>query len=170
MTEEQYRRLETMFKGIRDERGVARNTAVRIGTAFLELLRATLSDSRDFDNITFKNVLNKPNFLQGLVALGSIIFGEYAEGIRGGYIDENAVGELKRLWVREQITAGDGASHYDAGGKVLPALEVKGDSTFSGNLSSPEFVSAFLGGLAGLSRKKSSPMLQVRQKRNLLSR
>ena len=143
-----------MFKGIRDERGVARNTAVRIGTAFLELLRATLSDSRDFDNITFKNVLNKPNFLQGLVALGSIIFGEYAEGIRGGYIDENAVGELKRLWVREQITAGDGASHYDAGGKVLPALEVKGDSTFSGNLSSPEFVSAFLGGLGWAIQKK----------------
>ena len=143
-----------MFKGIRDERGVARNTAVRIGTAFLELLRATLSDSRDFDNITFKNVLNKPNFLQGLVALGSIIFGEYAEGIRGGYIDENAVGELKRLWVREQITAGDGASHYDAGGKVLPALEVKGDSTFSGNLSSPEFVSDFLGGLGWAIQKK----------------
>ena len=143
-----------MFKGIRDERDVARNTAVRIGTAFLELLRATLSDSRDFDNITFKNVLNKPNFLQGLVALGSIIFGEYAEGIRGGYIDENAVGELKRLWVREQITAGDGASHYDAGGKVLPALEVKGDSTFSGNLSSPEFVSAFLGGLGWAIQKK----------------
>ena len=143
-----------MFKGIRDERGVARNTAVRIGTAFLELLRATLSDSRDFDNITFKNVLNKPNFLQGLVALGSIIFGEYAEGIRGGYIDENAVGELKRLWVREQITAGDGVSHYDAGGKVLQALEVKGDSTFSGNLSSPEFVSDFLGGLGWAIQKK----------------
>lgn len=143
-----------MFKGIRDERGVAKNTAVRIGTAFLELLNVALSNDKDFDTISFKKVINKPTFMQGLIALGSIIFGEYAEGVRGGYIDENAVGELKRLWIREHAQIGDGASHLDESGKVLPALEVKGDSTFSGNLSSPEFVSAFLGGLGWAIQKK----------------
>ena len=38
MADEIYTRLETEFKGIRDERGLHANTATRIGTAFLELL------------------------------------------------------------------------------------------------------------------------------------
>ena len=38
MADEIYTRLETEFKGIRDERGLHANTATRIGNAFLELL------------------------------------------------------------------------------------------------------------------------------------
>lgn len=41
----------------------------------------------------------------------------------------------------------------DDAGIEHPALEVKGDSTFSGNLSSPEFISAFFGGLGWAIKK-----------------
>ena len=152
MKQEEYARLETSFQGIRDEKGVHANTAVRIGTAFLELLRMTMLG--EFDEISFNKVINKPQFLQGLISLGSVIFGEYEKGLKGGVITEEGVGELKDLWVREHIKAGDGQTHYDDMGRVLPALEVSGDSTFSGNLSSPEFVSAFFGGLGWAIQKK----------------
>lgn len=152
MTEQEYAILEREFQTIRDERGLHQNTAVRIGNAFLDLLRMTRNGN--FDEITFNKVLNKPTFLQGLITLGSIIFGEYAEGLQGGIITEEGVAELKELWVREHAEIGDGSLHYDAAGKVLPALEVRGDSTFNGNLSSPEFVSAFFGGLGWAIQKK----------------
>ncbi len=152
MNQAEYDRLEREFIGIRDERGVHANTAVRIGTAFLDLLRMTRSGN--FDEIVFNKVLNKPEFLQGLIALGSIILGEYAEGLQGGIITEEGVAELKDLWVREHAKLGDGTKHYDEAGRVIPALEVKGDSTFTGNLSSPEFVSAFFGGLGWAIQKK----------------
>ena len=152
MNQAEYDRLEREFIGIRDERGVHANTAVRIGTAFLDLLRMTLNG--EFDEIVFNKVLNKPTFLQGLIALGSIILGEYAEGLQGGIITEEGVAELKDLWVREHAKLGDGTKHYDEAGRVIPALEVKGDSTFTGNLSSPEFVSAFFGGLGWAIQKK----------------
>ena len=152
MKQEEYARLENSFQGIRDEKGVHANTAVRIGTAFLELLRMTMLG--EFDEISFNKVINKPQFLQGLISLGSVIFGEYEKGLKGGIITEEGVGELKDLWVREHIKAGDGQTHYDDMGRVLPALEVSGDSTFSGNLSSPEFVSAFFGGLGWAIQKK----------------
>ena len=152
MNQAEYERLEREFMDIRDERGVHANTAVRIGTAFLDLLRASLNG--EFDEISFNKVLNKPTFLQGLITLGSIIFGEYAEGLQGGIITEEGVAELKDLWVREHAKLGDGTKHYDEAGRVIPALEVKGDSTFTGNLSSPEFVSAFFGGLGWAIQKK----------------
>ena len=152
MTNEEYQRLELEFQGIRDETGIHQNTAVRIGTAFLDLLRATLSG--EFDEISFNKVINKPEFLQGLIALGTIVLGQYAEGLQGGIITPEGAAELKDLWVREHAKIGDGTTHYDAAGRVLPALEVKGDSTFTGNLSSPEFVSDFFGGL-GWSIKKN---------------
>lgn len=152
MNQAEYDRLEREFIGIRDERGVHANTAVRIGTAFLDLLRMTRSGN--FDEIVFNKVLNKPEFLKGLIALGSIILGEYAEGLQGGIITEEGVAELKDLWVREHAKLGDGTKHYDEAGRVIPALEVKGDSTFTGNLSSPEFVSAFFGGLGWAIQKK----------------
>ncbi len=152
MNTERYQELEREFKGIRDERGVHQNTAVRIGTAFLDLLRYCMTG--EFDEIIFNKVLNKPKFLQGLITLGSIIFGEYAEGLQGGIITEEGVAELKDLWVREHAKLGDGQIHRDEAGRVIPALEVKGDSTFSGNLSSPEFVSAFLGGIGWAIQKK----------------
>ena len=143
--EQDYNILEESLRKIRDERGVHANTAKRIGTALLDLLRLTRSGV--FDEIIFKKVLNKPEFLEGLIALGTIVLGEYAEGLKGGIITPDGVAELKDLWVREHAMIGDGSKHYDVSGRVLPALEVKGDSSFSGDLSSPEFVSAFLGGL-----------------------
>lgn len=152
MTTERYQELEREFKVIRDERGVAQNTAVRIGTAFLDLLRYCMSG--EFDEIIFNKVLNKPTFMKGLITLGSIIFGEYAEGLKGGIITEEGVAELKDLWVRQHAKIGDGSIHRDEAGRVLPALEVKGDSTFTGNLSSPEFVSDFLGGQGWTIQKK----------------
>ena len=144
--------LEESFRGIRDEYRLHANTALRIGTALLDLLR--FAQLGEFDEITFNKVLNHPTFLKGLTTLGSIIFGEYAEGLKGGIITKEGVAELKDLWVREHAKLGDGTTHYDESGKVLPALEVKGDSTFTGNLSSPEFVSEFLGGLGWAIQKK----------------
>ena len=44
--------------------------------------------------------------------------------------------------------------YTDENGVPRPALEVKGDSTFTGNLSSPEFVSDFLGGQGWTIQKK----------------
>ena len=152
MATERYQELEREFKVIRDERGVAQNTAVRIGTAFLDLLRYCMSG--EFDEIIFNKVLNKPTFMKGLITLGSIILGEYAEGLQGGIITEEGVAELKDLWVRQHAKIGDGSIHRDEAGRVLPALEVKGDSTFTGNLSSPEFVSDFLGGQGWTIQKK----------------
>ena len=162
MERERYQRLEREFLGIRDETGVHANTAVRIGTAFLELLRMTMLG--EFDEISFNKVINKPQFLQGLISLGSVIFGEYEKGLKGGIITEEGVGELKDLWVREHIKAGDGQTHYDDMGTVLPALEVSGDSTFSGNLSSPKFVSAFFGGLGwGIQKKEVTNAAGVKE-------
>jgi len=152
MATERYQELEREFKVIRDERGVAQNTAVRIGTAFLDLLRYCMSG--EFDEIIFNKVLNKPTFMKGLITLGSIVLGEYAEGLQGGIITEEGVAELKDLWVRQHAKIGDGSIHRDEAGRVLPALEVKGDSTFTGNLSSPEFVSDFLGGQGWTIQKK----------------
>jgi hypothetical protein len=144
--------LEESFRGIRDEYRLHANTALRIGTALLDLLR--FAQLGEFDEISFNKVLNHPTFLKGLTTLGSIIFGEYAEGLKGGIITEEGVAELKDLWVREHAKLGDGGKHYDEAGRVLPALEVKGDSTFTGNLSSPEFISEFLGGLGWAIQKK----------------
>lgn len=150
--QEEYQRLLASFRTIRDERGVAQNTAVRIGTAFIELLRFALTG--EFDEITFNKVLNKPTFMQGLITLGTIVLGEYSEGLKGGIITPEGAAELKELWVRQNAKLGDGQIHRDEAGKVIPALEVKGDSTFSGNLSSPEFVSAFFGGQGWCIKKK----------------
>ena len=152
MKQQEYNRLEESFMGIRDERNVRANTAVRIGTAFLELLR--YASIGEFEEISFKKVLNKPEFLEGLISLGTIVLGEYAEGLKGGIITPEGAAELKELWVREHATLGDGQKHYDAAGRVVPALEVRGDSTFTGSLSSPEFVSAFFGGLGWAIQKK----------------
>ena len=152
MATERYQELEREFKVIRDERGVAQNTAVRIGTAFLDLLRYCMSG--EFDEIIFNKVLNKPTFMKGLITLGTIVLGDYIEGLKGGIITEEAFAELKDLWVREHIKVGDGTVHKDEAGHELPALEVKGDSIFSGDLSTPEFQSGFLGGLGWAIQKK----------------
>lgn len=86
-------------------------------------------------------------FRQGLTALHNVIFGAYSEGLRGGIITSEAKAELEELWVRVNATIGDGTRHENQDGAEVPALAVRGDATFSHNLSSPEFVSAFLGGL-----------------------
>ena len=150
--DEDYNILEESFRAIRDERRVAANTAKRIGTAFLDLLRMTRNGV--FDEIIFERVLNKPKFLEGLISLGTIILGEYASGLQGGIITPEGAAELKDLWVREHARLGDGSKYHDEAGRVIPALEVQGDSTFTGNLSSPDFVSAFFGGLGWAIQKK----------------
>lgn len=152
MDHEQYLNLERSFIGIRDERNFRANTATRIGTAFLELLR--MIRTGEFDEVTFNSVTNKPSFLQGLYTYGSIILGDYIKGLQGGIITEEAFAELKDLWVREHAKIGDGSIHHDAAGRPLPALEVDGDTVFSGNLSSPEFISGFLSGLGWAIQKK----------------
>lgn len=150
--DEDYNILEESFRAIRDERRVAANTAKRIGTAFLDLLRMTRNGV--FDEIIFERVLNKPKFLEGLISLGTIVLGEYASGLQGGIITPEGAAELKDLWVREHARLGDGSKYHDEAGRVIPALEVQGDSTFTGNLSSPDFVSAFFGGLGWAIQKK----------------
>ena len=92
-------------------------------------------------------------FRQGLTALHDVVFGAYSAGLRGGIITPEAKAELEELWVRVNATIGDGTRHEDQDGREVPALAVKGDSTFSHNLSSPEFVSAFLGGLGWAIRR-----------------
>ena len=62
--------LEESFRGIRDEYRLHANTALRIGTALLDLLR--FAQLGEFDEITFNKVLNHPTFLKGLTTLGSI--------------------------------------------------------------------------------------------------
>lgn len=109
--------------------------------------------SRIYDDIAYGHI----TFNKGLTALATVFFGDYVEGLRGGIITEKAVAELKELWVREHTLLGDGTIRRDAAGKVIPALEVKGDSTFSGDLSSPEFISGFLGGLGWAIQKKEVP-------------
>jgi hypothetical protein len=152
MNHEQYLNLERSFIGIRDERNYRANTATRIGTAFLELLRMVATG--EFDEVTFNSVSNKPTFLQGLLTYGSIILGDYIKGLQGGIITEEAFAELKELWVREHVKVGDGTIHKDAAGRTMPALEVDGDAVFSGNLSSPDFVSGFFSGLGWAIQKK----------------
>lgn len=152
MDHSQYLNLERSFIGIRDERNFRANTATRIGTAFLELLR--MIRTGEFDEVTFNTVTNKPTFLQGLYTYGSIILGDYIKGLQGGIITEEAFAELKDLWVREHAKIGDGSIHHDAAGRPLPALEVDGDAVFSGNLSSPEFISGFLSGLGWAIQRK----------------
>ena len=99
------------------------------------------------NGMSISKFFNKPTFMQGLITLGSMILGEYAEGLKGGIITEDAYAELKELWAREHAKIGDGFRHQDDNGNYIPALEVLGDSTFNGNLSSPDFISSFLGGL-----------------------
>ncbi len=152
MTHEQYLNLERSFTGIRDERNFRANTATRIGTAFLELLRNIRTG--EFDEVSFNSVSNQPAFLKGLRTFGDIILGDYIKGLQGGIITSEAFAELKDLWVREHLKAGDGTIHHDAAGKPLPAFEVDGDAVFSGNLSSPDFISGFFGGLGWALQKK----------------
>lgn len=86
-------------------------------------------------------------FRQGLTTLGILSIGSYVKGLSGGIITPEAVAELEELWVRATATIGDGTRHRDQEGRDVPALAVKGDATFTDNLSSPEFISGFLGGL-----------------------
>lgn len=93
-------------------------------------------------------------FEQGLTALRDILLGDYAEGLRGGKLTPEGYAELGRLWVRTLATIGDGIRHRDEDGNDIPALRVRGDSTFSGNLSSPEFISNFIGGIGWAIQRK----------------
>ena len=140
--------LRPVFERIRDERRTAANTASRIGNAFLAIIPFL---DRTLDIFLSKVEDDRAEgfieFMKGLKSFGTIFLGEYAEGLAGGKLTEEGYAELENLWVRTFAKFGDGLQHQDIDGKAIPALQVDGDSAFSGNLSSTDFVSAFFGGL-----------------------
>jgi hypothetical protein len=140
--------LRPAFERIRDERRTAANTATRIGNAFLSII-PFLDRTLDIflSKIEDDRAEGFIEFMQGLKSFGTIFLGEYAEGLAGGKLTEEGYAELENLWVRTFAKFGDGLQHQDIDGKAIPALQVDGDSAFSGNLSSTDFVSAFFGGL-----------------------
>jgi len=86
-------------------------------------------------------VTNQTIFKVGLQTLGNILIGYYAEGVEGGIITPEGHVEIKTLITR--------------GLAKLQELFVVNDSTFGGNLSSVEFISAFLGGKGWAIQKKT---------------
>ena len=147
--------LRPVFERIRDERRTAANTASRIGNAFLAIIPFL---DRTLDIFLSKVEDDRAEgfieFMQGLKSFGTIFLGEYAEGLAGGKLTEEGYAELESLWVRTFAKFGDGLQHEDIEGHLIPALQVDGDSAFSGNLSSTDFVSAFFGGLGWAIQKK----------------
>ena len=140
--------LRPAFERIRDERRTAANTATRIGNAFLSII-PFLDRTLDIflSKIEDDRAEGFIEFMKGLKSFGTIFLGEYAEGLAGGKLTEEGFAELENLWVRTFAKFGDGLQHEDIEGHLIPALQVDGDSAFSGNLSSTDFVSAFFGGL-----------------------
>ena len=140
--------LRPAFERIRDERRTAANTATRIGNAFLSII-PFLDRTLDIflSKIEDDRAEGFIEFMRGLKSFGTIFLGEYAEGLAGGKLTEEGYAELENLWVRTFAKFGDGLQHEDIEGHLIPALQVDGDSAFSGNLSSTDFVSAFFGGL-----------------------
>ena len=140
--------LRPAFERIRDERRTAANTATRIGNAFLSII-PFLDRTLDIflSKIEDDRAEGFIEFMRGLKSFGTIFLGEYAEGLAGGKLTEEGYAELESLWVRTFAKFGDGLQHEDIEGHLIPALQVDGDSAFSGNLSSTDFVSAFFGGL-----------------------
>ena len=147
--------LRPVFERIRDERRTAANTATRIGNAFLSII-PFLDRTLDIflSKIEDDRAEGFIEFMRGLKSFGTIFLGEYAEGLAGGKLTEEGYAELESLWVRTFAKFGDGLQHQDIDGKAIPALQVDGDSAFSGNLSSTDFVSAFFGGLGWAIQKK----------------
>jgi len=86
-------------------------------------------------------VTNQTIFQVGLQTLGNILIGKYAEGVEGGIITPEGHVEIETLITR--------------GLAKLQELFVVNDSTFGGNLSSIEFISAFLGGKGWAIQKKT---------------
>lgn len=86
-------------------------------------------------------VTNQTVFKVGLQTLGNILLGHYAEGVEGGIITPEGHVEIDTLITR--------------GLAKLQELFVVTDSTFGGNLSSIEFISAFLGGKGWSIQKKT---------------
>lgn len=93
------------------------------------------------DSAYIGEVTNQTVFQEGLRTLGNIILGKYAEGVEGGIITPNGHVEIETLITR--------------GLARLQELFVVNDSTFGGNLSSIDFISAFLGGKGWAIQKKT---------------
>ena len=111
---------------IRNERSEARNTAMRVGKMFIDLINA---------------------FDASLGGDGPAIFpegietGVYEPGVSGGKIDSEGDAEFRNLLVRLKALLGE--------------LEVKGDAVFDGSVGSPDFVSGFPDGSGwGIVRKE----------------
>ena len=108
------------------------------------LLRAKriLADEAAIDKMTKQTIFNI-----GLKTLGDILLGDFKTGKSGGVITPNGDAELRNLVARLTATIGSGIYPDESDTSLRkPSLIVNGDSEFSDNLSSPEFISGFLSG------------------------
>lgn len=87
--------MKQWFEGIRDERRLQANTATRVGTAFLMLLRYLLDPDTPFLR---KDREDMTSFLLRLLA--GVEVGEYAAGRSGAAIGTDGAGELLSLVLR----------------------------------------------------------------------
>ena len=81
-----------------------------------------------------------------LLARLGLTTGKFAEGLHdsGAHIDNKGNTEVETLFARKSAVIGDGTKDPD---DPQPTLEVKGDTVFHDNISSPEFQSGFPGGI-----------------------
>ena len=116
------------------------------------LMRAKniMADEAAIDKMTRQTV-----FKVGLRTLGDILLGEFESGKSGGVITPYGDAELRNLVARLTATIGSGPyPDEDEPELRKPSLIVNGDSEFSDNLSSPEFISGFLSGKGWAIQKK----------------
>ena len=116
-----------MFEAIRDERNIAANTAYRIGTALLTLLNYAAENGEYLSRLKDDVAKGVITFEQGVKALGGVFFGNWLKGVDGACIDAEGLAELAAATVRKNLGVG-------------------GDAVMGGSLSSPDFVSGFVGG------------------------
>ena len=122
-----YESAVELCEGIRDERKISANTAYRIGSAMLALLNFAAENGQYLSRLKDDVAKGVITFEQGVKALGGVFFGNWLKGVDGACIDAEGLAELAAATVRKNITVG-------------------GDATMGGSLSSPDFVSGFVGG------------------------
>ena len=122
-----YESAVELCEGIRDERKISANTAYRIGSAMLALLNYAAENGQYLSRLKDDVAKGVITFEQGVKALGGVFFGNWLKGVDGACIDAEGLAELSAATVRKHLTVG-------------------GDATMGGSLSSPDFVSGFVGG------------------------
>ena len=122
-----YESAVELCEGIRDERKISANTAYRIGSAMLALLNYAAENGQYLSRLKDDVAKGVITFEQGVKALGGVFFGNWLKGVDGACIDAEGLAELAAVTVRKNLAVG-------------------GDATMGGSLSSPDFVSGFVGG------------------------